>query len=91
MKEHESDSSVHKRPGIVRQGHRQLRQLLCWCAITAMRTDAQFQAFAQRLAARSKPHKVIIVAVMRKLRHIVYGVWKNQIDYDPAKVLGSLA
>ncbi len=69
----------------------QLRQLLCWCAITAMRVDAQFQAFAQRLAARSKPHKVIIVSVMRKLRHIVYGVWKNQTDHDPAKVLGSLA
>jgi transposase len=91
LKEHDSGSSVHRRACIDRQGHSELRQLLYWCAITAMRTDPQFQAFAQRLRERGKPNKVIIVAVMRKLLHIVYGVWKGHSDYDPAKVLGPVA
>jgi len=88
LKQHDSGSSVHRRACIDRQGHGELRQLLYWCAITAMRTDPQFQAFAQRLRERGKPTKVIIVAVMRKLLHIVSGVWKSQSDSDPSKVLG---
>jgi transposase len=89
LKLHESGTSVHERPHIDRHGQAPLRQLLYWCAISAMRHDAHFQAFAQRLRARGKPSKVIIVAVMRKLLHIVYGVWKSQSPYDPAKVLGT--
>lgn len=87
----QSGTSVHDRPHIDRHGHAHLRQLLYWCAITALRTDPQFQAFAQRLRARGKPNKVIIVAVMRKLIHISYGVWKHQADYNATKVLGPLA
>jgi transposase len=87
LKQHDSGSSVHRRACLDRQGHSELRQVLYWCAITAMRTDPQFQAFAHRLAQRGKPNKVVIVAVMRKLLHIVYGVWKSQSDYDPSKVL----
>lgn len=88
LKVHESGTSVHERPQIDRHGQSSLRQLLYWCAISAMRSDPQFAAFAHRLRQRGKPTKVIIVAVMRKLLHIVYGVWKSQTDYDPNKVLG---
>jgi transposase len=36
-------------------------------ARTAMRFDPEIKAFAQRLRARGKPGKVIMVAVMRKM------------------------
>ncbi len=41
-------------------------------------------AWAERLRARRQPAKVVIVAVMRKLFHSVYGVWKHERDYDRA-------
>jgi transposase len=63
---------------------------LYWPAITAMRCCPACQAFADRLAARGKPKKVIISAMMRKLVHIVYGVLKHRTPYDPAKVLGQI-
>jgi transposase len=89
--ERESGSSVHGHPHIDRHGHPQLRQVLYWGAIAALRTDAHLQAWAARLRERGKPNKVVLVAVMRKLLHIVYGVWKTQTEYDPQKVLGPVA
>lgn len=91
IKQQDSGTSVHGRPQIDRHGHAHLRQVLYWCAITAMRTDPQIQAWAQRLRQRGKPNKVVIVAVMRKLLHIAYGVWKSGKDYDPQQVLGAVA
>lgn len=88
--QHESGTSVHRPAHIDRHGRADLRQQLYWCAITAMRVDAQIAAWSQRLLARGKARSVVIVAVMRKLLHLVYGVWRTQSDYDPAKVLGPL-
>ena len=68
VKQGDSGSSVHRRPLIDRPGRSDLRRLLYMCALVAMRHD---------------PAKVVIVAVMRKLLHIIYGVWKSEQDYDP--------
>lgn len=84
----ESGTSVRRRPTLSKIGKAGIRSALYWPAITAMRCCPAFKAFAARLAARGKPKKVIIVAVMRKLVHIVYGVLKHRTPYDPAKVLG---
>jgi transposase len=43
------------------------------------------------LAARGKPKKVIIGAVMRTLVHICYDVLKHQTPYDPPKAIGRTA
>jgi transposase len=85
---YESGTSVRRRPRMSKMGNANLRAALYWPAITAMRCCPAFKAFAERLAARGKPKKVIIGAVMRKLVHIIYGVLKHQTPYDPAKVLG---
>lgn len=82
VKQRESGSSVHGRAQMDRHGRRTLRQLLYMCALVAMRWDPQMRAWAQRLKVRGKPTKVVLVAVMRKLLHIIYGVWKNGRDYD---------
>ena len=88
---YESGTSVRRRPRMSKMGNANLRAALYWPAITAMRRCPAFKAFAERLAARGKPKKVIIGAVMRKLVHIIYGVLKHQTPYDPAKVLGPSA
>jgi transposase len=85
VKEDQSGSSVRGKPQIDRHGREPLRQLLYMCALVAIRWDAHMRAWAQRLRARGKPFKVVIVAVMRKLVHIVYGVWTSGQDYDPGK------
>ncbi len=87
--EGESGTSVHKRPHIDRHGRADLRRILYMCALVAMRTDPSMAAWAARLRARGKPPKVVIVAVMRKLLHIVYGVWKSGQDYDPQRAFGA--
>jgi len=38
-------------------------------AFSAMRCDAAIRAFAKRLKAKGKPHKVVVVACIRKALH----------------------
>ena len=87
----ESGTSVRRRTRLSKVGKAGIRAALYWPAITAMRCCPAFKAFAERLAARGKPKKVIIGAVMRKLVHIIYGVLKHRTPYDPAKAFGRTA
>lgn len=40
--------------------------------------------FRARLAARGKPPKLIIGAMMRKLAHVAFGVVKSGVPFNPA-------
>jgi len=91
VKRHDSGRSGHGTPRIDRHGRMGLRRILYLCARSAMRWDAHMQRFAARLQARGKPLKVIRVAVMRKLLHIIYGVWKHEADYDPSLAFPEVA
>jgi transposase len=86
--QYESGTSVRRRSKLSKIGKSGIRAALYWPAITAMRHCPAVKAFAERLAARGKPKKVVIGAVMRKLVHICYGVLKHQTPYDPAKAFG---
>ena len=88
---YESGTSVRRRSKLSKMGKAGIRAALYWPAITAMTRCPSIKAFAERLAARGKPKKVIICAVMRKLVHICYGVLKHQTPYDPAKAVGRTA
>jgi transposase len=81
----QSETSVWRRPRMSKVGKAEVRAALYWPALTAMRRCPGFKAFAEALAARGKPKKVIIGAVMRKLMHVMYGVLKHRTPYDPAK------
>lgn len=59
-----------------------LRAALYMPAVVAMQYNPPIHAMAQRLRERGKPGKVIVVAAMRKLLHIVYGVLKSGRDFD---------
>jgi transposase len=89
--EYASGTSVRRKARLSKLGKAGIRAALYWPAITAMRRCAACKVYGERLAARGKPKKVVIGAMMRKLVHIIYGVLKHRTPYDPSKVLGPTA
>ncbi|SRR6266852_2310064 len=83
--QHASAASVHGQASISRRGRSQIRHWLYMCAIVATRHDPDFRRWKEELKAGGKPGKVIIVAVMGKLLHLVHGVMKSGEAYDPRK------
>jgi transposase len=61
------DSGQFKGKRLIAGGRRRPRRLIYLAALSAKRCDPDQKAFAQRLAERGKPAKLIIVAVMRRL------------------------
>ena len=56
--------------------------------------DQELHLIWKRIQDHLKAHpslKVVRVAVMRKLLHIVYGVWKHETDYDPTLAFPQVA
>jgi transposase len=81
--EHRSGSSIQKRPHISKQGNARLRAGLYLPAVVAKRYNPACHALALRLENRHKAGKVIVIAVMRKLLHQVYGILKSGQPFDP--------
>lgn len=82
-RQHVSGSSIHKRPTISRTGSASLRAALYMPALVAMRFNPILRAFADRLRLRAITGKALVVAVMRKLLHLVYGVVHSGQPFDP--------
>jgi transposase len=61
------DSGQFKGMRFISGGRRRPRRMLYLAALSAKRCDPTFRSFAQRLTARGKPAKVVVVAVMRRL------------------------
>ncbi len=81
----DSGTSVHRKASISKAGNAQVRKWLYMSALSVMRSDPDFKQWVGELKARGKSGKVIVVAVMRTLLHIVHGVLKSGQDYDPRK------
>ena len=64
-------------------GSASLRTALYMPAVVAMRCNPILHAFADRLRARGVPPKAVVVAVMRKLLHLVIGILKSGKPFDP--------
>lgn len=80
---HESGRSVRGGHHISRKGCASLRSALYMPALTAKRCNPTLHIFAQRLEANGKLPKQIVVAVMRKLLHLAYGILKSGQPFDP--------
>ena len=78
-----SGSSVHKKTRISKQGRSELRACLYMPAIVAMKHNPVIRALKERLEKKQLPNMAIIAACMRKLLHIIYGVLKSQMPFDP--------
>jgi transposase len=64
-------------------GNRAIRQVLYMAAISALRTNPVVRAFGNRLRERGKRPMEVIVAAMRKLLVLVFGVLKTRRPFDP--------
>jgi transposase len=64
-------------------GNRAIRQVLYMAALAALRSNPVIQAFAARLRERGKRPREVVVAAMRKLLVLVYGVLKTRRRFDP--------
>jgi len=80
---HESGTSVRKPSQISRQGNARARAALYFPAIVAKKHNPIIRAFCLRLQERHKKPKEQVIAAMRKLLHLVYGVWKSGKPFDP--------
>lgn len=79
----QSGTSVRGRGTLSRLGAARVRKALYFPALTAIRHNRPLHRFAARLRAAGKPNMVIVVAVMRKLIHQIYGVLRSGRRYDP--------
>ena len=79
----QSGSSVYKKTRISKEGRSFLRTMLYMPAIVARKHNPVIKEFCNRLAERRLAEMAIVVAAMRKLLHIVFGVLKNQKPFDP--------
>lgn len=66
-------------------GNRAIRKALFMAALAALRYNEVIKAFADRLKERGKHRMEIIVAAMRKLLVLVFGVLKTGRPFDPQR------
>jgi len=81
---HSSGTSVRGSGAICKTGNARLRKALWWPAIVGIRHNPRLRALAQRLRDAGKPSKKIIIAAMRKLLILAYGVLKSRRPFDAA-------
>lgn len=77
-----SGTSVNKQPRISKVGNVFIRRSLYMPARTAIRDNEAVQAFYQRLIGRGKLKMKGVVAVMRKLLHAIYGMFKTNTAFQ---------
>jgi transposase len=78
----QSGSSV-RRPGrLVKWGNAHLRAAFYMPALSAHRFNPLVAALRTRLLARGKSKMTVVVACMRKLLHLAYGVLKTRKPFD---------
>ena len=66
-----------------RVGSAVLRHALYMAALVATRKNKVISAFYNRLLARGKCKKLAVIASMRKLLHIIWGVLTHRVKFDP--------
>jgi transposase len=89
-RQHESGSSVHQKACISKVGNRHIRRALYMPALTAVRSAPSLRAFYLHLQARGKCKMVALVAVMRKLLHAIFGMFKHDAPFDGATLYPAL-
>jgi transposase len=78
----ESGTSVKGKPRISKIGQADLRHALYMPAVVAYSKVPAFKPFVQRLKAKGKSPKLIIVALMRKLLAIAQAVLKSGLPFN---------
>ena len=82
---HQSGTSGRPTTPITKIGSANLRKALFFPAMNAKTFNPLLKEFAERLKENGKTGKQIVVAVMRKLLHQIFGVLKSGQPFDPKK------
>ena len=82
-RQHQSGSSIRQPTRISKMGCASIRAALYMPAVVAKTHNPILHAFAHRLEQRGLSRMAIVVAVMRKLLHLIYGVLKSGHPFDP--------
>jgi transposase len=77
------DSGKFKGQRKIWGGRAQIREALYMAALTARRCNPVVRPLYERLTARGKPHKVAMVACMRKMLTILNTMAKNNVHWNP--------
>lgn len=77
----QSDAPRH----ISRTGNRHLRLALFMPALVAIRRSPHIKATYEALLARGKKKKVAIIAIMRRMLHALWGMFRHQQDFNPQR------
>ena len=83
---YDRDSGQWKGQRFIAGGRARPRRMLYLAALSARRCDPTLKAFAQHLATRGKPAKIVLVAVMRKLieaANLVLGRGQPWVKHQP--------
>jgi transposase len=78
-----SGTSIRSPGHIVKWGNSHLRAILFMPAMAAHRWNPIIAALKERMTKRGKSKMTIIIASMRKLLHLCYGVLKTGKPFDP--------
>ena len=78
-----SGSSVRKKTIISKTGNAHLRKLLFLPAVTARHWNPLVKEFCDRLSENGLSPMEVVCAAMRKLLHLVYGILKSGLPFDP--------
>jgi transposase len=81
-KPRQSGTSVRGTGRISKTGNADLRKAFYMPAIVAIKHNPIIKDFSQRLGSAGKPKMVVVIAAMRKLLHIIYGILKNEIPFN---------
>ncbi len=82
-KHYESGTSGRKYTPITKMGSASLRCGLFLPSMSAMTHNPVIKAFADRLRENGKKGKVIVIACVRKMIHIIYAILKKQEAFNP--------
>lgn len=79
----QSGASIHKPARLVKWGNSYLRCGFYMPALSAFRFNPLIADLRERLLQRGKSKMTVVVACMRKLLHLAYGVLKTRLPFDP--------
>lgn len=82
-REKQSGSSVKGRASMSKIGNSNIRKAFFFPAMVGLKYNPILIKMKVRLEKAGKPKMVIVGAAMRKLIHLIYGVLKNGVPFDP--------
>jgi transposase len=83
----QSGTSVKGRGSLCKMGNRNLRKAMYMPTLSAKRFNPVLSKFCDNLAQKGKNSMVVVVAGMRKLLHIIFGVLKSKQPFNKHKYI----